>query len=152
MSHTIETALEDTKPAPTFSPPNILQPPRSDLRQPARHGGRPRHAPSSDEVLQRYLKRLEPEVAESFTSEQREAIKTMLGAREVARHFVEIRRSIPFGRKRFYTVLLIGRDQRSLRRLRRAGEVSRSFTLAVYAGLTALALAPAAGVALAFAF
>ena len=145
MSHTIETAMEDGKPAPTFSPPNIVQAPRSNPR----HTARP--APSSEEVLQRYLKRLEPEVAESFTSEQREAIKTMLGAREVARHVVEIRRSIPFGRKRFYTVLLIGRDQRSLRRLRRAGEVSRGFTLAIYAGLAALALAPAAGVALAFA-
>ena len=148
MSHAIETAIEDSKPASTFSPPRILQAPRSNPRQTARPAPQ---APSSEEVLQRYLKRLEPEVAESFTSEQREAIKTMLGAREVARHVVEIRRSIPFGRKRFYTVLLIGRDQRSLRRLRRAGEVSRSFTLAIYAGLAALALAPAAGVALAFA-
>ena len=146
MCHALETAIDQSKPAPAFSPPSLVNLPQSAGRR-----GRPRHAPSAEEVLRHYLKRLDPEVAESFTSEQREAIKVMLGAREVAKHFVEVRRSIPFGRKRFYTVLLIGREQRSLGRLRREGEDSRRFTLALYTGLAALILAPAIGVALAYA-
>ena len=150
LSQAIETAIDQGKPAPTFQPSRVPLPSLSGSERAGRYRSRPRHAPSSDEVLQHYLKRVDPEVAESFTSAQRDAIKVMLGTREVARHFVEVRRSVPFGRKRFYTVLLIGREQRSLRRLRREGEISRAFSLAVYAGLAALLLAPAAGIALAF--
>lgn len=72
---------------------------------------------SDDAFLEHYFKRIEPEVAASFTETQREAIRTMFGARGIARYTVELRRSIPFGSKRFYLVLLFGPERRGLTRL-----------------------------------
>ena len=57
--------------------------------------------------------------------------------------------SIPFAKWRFYTVLLIGKEQRSLHRLRGEGAVSRPFNLLVYICLTALLGAMAVGVVVA---
>jgi hypothetical protein len=94
------------------------------------------------------LNRVDPEVAASFTEPQREAIKTMLGARGVAKHAVEIRHSIPLGKRQFYTVLLMGREQRTF--LRARGErAARPFNILVYACLAALVCAPVLGVILA---
>ena len=53
-----------------------------------------------ESFLNHYFKRLDPEVAASFTPEQRDAIMAMFGAREIANHSLEIRRSIAFGRRR----------------------------------------------------
>lgn len=141
-----DPAINDTKPAPKFPPSTPL-----DIRQSPRHKCRPRRTPSAEEVLNHYLKRVDPQIAASFTPEQREALKTMLGARGVAKHYVEIRRSLSLGRKRFYTVLLIGKEQRALHRLKREGAVSRPFNLAVRVALVALLCVPALGVFLALA-
>ena len=95
-----------------------------------------------DAVLDSYLRRIDPAVAASFTPVQREALKTMLGARERARHLLEIRRSIPFGRRWFYIVFLIGAERRSLARLYREGAVSRPFATLVYLVLATLFATP----------
>lgn len=94
--------------------------------------------------LDPYLRRLDPEVAASFSDVQREALKDMLCARGVARHLVEIRRSIPFGRRRFYVVFLLGPERRGLSRLYGQGAISARFTVLFYLGLAAVALAPLA--------
>ncbi|MFQ5775110.1 MAG: hypothetical protein ACE5GS_11375 [Kiloniellaceae bacterium] len=99
----------------------------------------------SDVVLEHYLKRVDPEVAAGFTEDQREAIKIMLGTRGVANHKVEIRRSVPFGRRRFYLVVLMGREHRALARLYGEGMVSGRFNALVYLGLAALLLTPLIG-------
>ena len=65
-----------------------------------------------ESFLNHYLKRLNPEVAASFTAEQRDAIMTMFGARRIADHTSEVRRSISVGRCRFYLVFLMG-DRKS---------------------------------------
>lgn len=78
-----------------------------------------------DPFLDHYFRRIDPDVAASFTDEQRRAIKVMFGARGVMRHAVDIRRSIGFGRQRFYMVLLAGRERRSSERLQSEGMVSR---------------------------
>ena len=146
MSYAAEPALRHARSAPKFSPSTpILQRPNkpSDCR--------PRNAPSGEEVLQHYLRRVDPQVADSFTAEQREAIKAMLGGRGIARHAIEIRHSLPFGRRRFYMVLLMGREQRSLPRLAREAVRGRPLNLLVYLGLAALFCAPALGVFLALA-
>jgi hypothetical protein len=102
-------------------------------------------------VLQHYLRRVDPQVADSFTDEQREAIKAMLGGRGIARHAIEIRHSLPFGRRRFYMVLLMGREQRSLPRLAREAARAHPMNFLAYLGLAALLCAPAFGVFLALA-
>ena len=103
--------------------------------------------PSSDTVLDHYFKRLDPQVVASFTTEQRDAIKTLLGLRRMAKHSVEIRRSVPFGRRRFYLVFLLGREKRSLVRLYGEGAMSWSFTALVYLGLAVFGLAAMVGLA-----
>lgn len=101
-----------------------------------------------DPFIDHYFKRIDPEVAASFTPEQREAIKTMFGARGMAQHALEIRRSLPIGRRRFYLVLLLGRERRTFSRLSREGAISRPFNLLGYAITAGLWLLPAAGAAL----
>lgn len=79
---------------------------------------------SGDAILTHYLKRLDPKVASSFTEHQREALKSLLGARGMTRHSVEIRRSLRFGKRRFYLVFLLGDDTRSRNRLIRSRQSS----------------------------
>ena len=93
--------------------------------------------------LDHYFQRLAPEVAASFTAEQRAAIATMFGARGVARHAVEVRRSVPFpGGRRLYLVFLLGRERRTISRLYSQGMTSGRFNVAFYLGLGALFLLP----------
>jgi hypothetical protein len=101
-----------------------------------------------DPFLDHYFKRIDPRIAASFGPEQREAIKTMFGARDIAKHAVEIRRSLPIGRGRYYLVLLLGREQRVFGRLYSEGAVSGAFNLLGYAITAALWLLPAAAAAL----
>ncbi len=138
MSYTTNTAIEQPKPAPRFAPATDQA-----------HNLRPRRSPSSDDVLQHYLKRIDPEIAASFTEPQRDAIKSILGARGMTKHAVEIRHSLPFAKWRLYIVLLMGKEQRSLHRLRSEGAASRPFNLLVYICLAGLLGATALGVILA---
>lgn len=80
---------------------------------------RARAGNSDDTSLDHYLKRIDPKVAASFTAPQRQAIRTMLGTRGTNRHAVDFRRSFALGRSRYYAVLLLGREHRSLARLHR---------------------------------
>lgn len=101
-----------------------------------------------DPFIDHYFKRIDPQVAASFTPEQQEAIKTMFGARGIARHTVELRRSLPVGKRRYYLVLLLGREQRTFGRLYSEGAVSGPFNLLGYAIIAGLWLVPAACAAL----
>jgi len=107
------------------------------------------HAPTGrDPFLDHYFKRIDPRLADSFTPEQCEAIKTMFGARGIAKHSLEVRRSLPIGRGRYYMVLLLGRERRTFGRLYSEGAVSGSLNLLGYAITAALWLLPAVGAAL----
>ena len=67
----------------------------------------------------------------------------MFGARGIARHAVEVRRSIPFpGGWRLYLVFLLGRERRTISRLYSQGMVSGRFNAVFYLGLGALFLLP----------
>lgn len=101
----------------------------------------PQHGPAGqvrDAFLDHYFKRIDPRVADSFSAEQCEAIKTMFGARGITKHAVELRRSLPIGRGRFYMVLLIGRERRTFGRLYRDGAVDTDSNLIGYAVTAAL--------------
>ncbi len=91
--------------------------------------------------LDHYFKRIEPRVAASFTEVQKEAIKTMFGARGINSHAVDIRHGIVLGRQRFYMVLLLGREQRFFARADLARRGMGFLTFLVYLALVALALA-----------
>ena len=95
---------------------------------------------SSDLFIKHYFERISPEVAATFTDEQKHAIKLMFGARGYAKHPVEIRRSIPFGRNRFYLIFLLGRERRAYDRLKTEGQASG---YVAYALASAFWLAPA---------
>jgi hypothetical protein len=90
---------------------------------------------SNNSFLDYYFRRIDPRIADSFNEEQRTAITTMFSNREAAVHAVEIRRSFPFGRKRFYLTFLLGRERRSYERLGRSGELSQGFNLFLYGGV-----------------
>jgi len=100
-----------------------------------------------DPFIDHYFRRIDPQVAESFTAEQCEAIKTMFGARGIAKHSVEVRRSLPIGRGRYYLVLLLGRERRTFGRLYSEGAVTKPFTLIGYAITAAAWMLPAVGTA-----
>lgn len=134
MSYATESAVAAPKSVPGFTP-SKSQAPRN----------RPRRPPSQTDMLNRYLKRMDPEIAASFSEAQREAIESMLGARGMKKHAVEIRRSIPFAKWRFYAVILMGKEQRSLHRLRGEGAISRPFNFLVYLCIVGLLGAIAMG-------
>ncbi|MEE8505703.1 MAG: hypothetical protein V3S40_05700 [Kiloniellales bacterium] len=126
---------------PAIRQQGIIQTETGLISDPAAQGSA--HGQSShDAFLNHYFKRLDPEVAASFTAEQREAIKIMFGSRGIAKHAVEVRRSVPFGRLRFYVVFLLGREQRGFPRVYSQGLISRRFSALFYLGLGALCMAP----------
>ena len=99
--------------------------------------------PTDQAFLDHSFKRLDPEVADSFSEDQRRAIWTMFGSRGIAQHAVELRRSLPLpGGRRFYMVFLCGREQRGIPRLHGHAEGSRVVDLLWYLGLGALCLTP----------
>jgi hypothetical protein len=104
-------------------------------------------AVAADPFIDHYFRRIDPRLAATFNAEQREAIKTMFGARGIAQHSLEVRRSLPIGRKRYYIVFLFGRERRTFGRLCSDGSISRPFNVlgyAITAGLWALPIAGAA--------
>ncbi len=99
--------------------------------------------PTDQAFLDHYLKRLEPEVADSFSEAQKQAIWTLFGARGITKHAVELRRALPLpGGRRFYVVFLCGRERRGITRLHGHGESSRLTDLLWYLGLGTLCLTP----------
>ena len=99
--------------------------------------------PADQAFLEHYFKRIDPEVADSYSDEQKRAIWTMFGGRGITKHAVELRRSLPLpGGRRFYTVFLCGREQRGITRLHGHGASSRLTDLLWYLGLGALCLTP----------
>jgi len=67
---------------------------------------------SSDPFLEKFFSRIHPSVAQSFTPAQLAAIKLAFGARTWGSHTIDIRWSFPLLWRRFYLVLLAGREQR----------------------------------------
>lgn len=114
---------------------------RTAVRQPS--ASLDQQPPARDPFIDHYFKRIDPRLAASFSDEQCAAIKEMFGARGVAKHAVELRRSLPIGRQRYYLVLLMGREHRAFYRLFSEGAMSRPFNLLGYAITAALWLAPA---------
>jgi hypothetical protein len=125
---------------PVSIPADDTAPPLASLKPAPQNTG--------DPFLDHYFKRIDPRVAASFTPEQCDAIKSMFGARGIAKHSIELRRSLPIGRGRFYLVLLMGRERRTFGRLYGEGAVTGPFTILGYVITAALWTLPAVGAAL----
>jgi hypothetical protein len=63
-----------------------------------------------------FFARIPKEVASSFSPTQLDAIKRAFGARARGAHAVDIRMSIPLGRRSAYLVLLAGKEKRTFDR------------------------------------
>lgn len=67
----------------------------------------------SDAFLDRFLTRMRPDVAASFTPDQLAAVRMAFGMRYAMDHAVDVRRTVTLPWGRFYLVLLGGRDRRT---------------------------------------
>lgn len=67
---------------------------------------------SKDEFIQEFLARIPENTAATFDKAQLAAVKMAFGARSFGAHTVDVRRSIPFFRRRFYLVWLMGWESR----------------------------------------
>ncbi|MEH1928207.1 MAG: hypothetical protein V7K14_20825 [Nostoc sp.] len=70
-----------------------------------------------DPIFERLFSKISPKIANSFTDEQIKAIQRGFGSQIRARHFLDIRVSVPIPGLRFYLVLLAGSERRSQQRL-----------------------------------
>ena len=75
-------------------------------------------SPAAHKALERLLKTVPPEVADTFSEQQLDAILHFLDSLLWKRHPVDLRASVPFLFKRFYFVLIAGSEKRSAQRLR----------------------------------
>ena len=78
-------------------------------------------ADEGDRRLERALRLVDPAVAESFTSEQRRAVRTMLGLRGERRPLFEWRGGLGLARGGYFLTLYGGRERRAARVRPRAG-------------------------------
>ena len=72
----------------------------------------------TDPNFEQLFAAIDLKVANTFTVEQLEAIKSGLASRARTRHSLDIRVSVPIPGLRFYLVLLAGSERRSKARLR----------------------------------
>lgn len=70
--------------------------------------------------LERLLEKLEPDVRESFTAEQRKALREALRSGTWRRQSVDVRLSVPFLSTRLFVTVVAGKERR--RRHRRKAE------------------------------
>ena len=75
----------------------------------------PRRSPSHDAFTRRFLARVPPEVAATFSPDQLAAVQRAFGMRYAVEHAIDLRRSVPMPWGRYYLVLLAGRDRPSER-------------------------------------
>jgi hypothetical protein len=98
------------------------------------------HKPINDPFFEQFFARIPKDVALSFSDAQLDAIKLAFGARTSLSHPVDIRFSIPLFVRRYYLVLLAGRERRPAERLawERALRPFWNFASTVFFGLLAV--------------
>jgi hypothetical protein len=70
-----------------------------------------KHPRSAEAFIRRFLARVPPEIAASFSPDQLAAVQRAFGMRYAVEHAVDLRRSIPLPWGRYYFVFLAGRDR-----------------------------------------
>ncbi|MEH2000163.1 MAG: hypothetical protein V7L00_15685 [Nostoc sp.] len=72
-----------------------------------------KYSSKNDTFLQQFFACIPPEVVATFTDAQLTELQKVFKERVSKRHAVDIRLSIPFIKKRFYVVFLLGKEKRS---------------------------------------
>jgi hypothetical protein len=86
-----------------------------------------------DPVLQRILAPIPAEISATFTDTQLAELKKVFIQQFSDKSAVDMRLSIPFFKRRFYLVLLMGKEKRSLQRLKNSKfKVINSFVGTAY--------------------
>jgi|GEM_PF-272723 len=78
----------------------------------------PANITKEEETLGRFLKKLPPEVAASFDAPQRQALMTALTTSARPNKRVDVRKSFSLWGRKYYFVVLFGKDRRTHRRIR----------------------------------
>ncbi|MBK1987662.1 hypothetical protein A0J48_008960 [Sphaerospermopsis aphanizomenoides BCCUSP55] len=87
----------------------------------------------NDPVVKRILARVPADIAATFTDSQLAELKKVFIDRANKSSSVDMRLSIPFFNRRFYLVLLMGKEKRSLQRLKKSTfKVINSFVGTTY--------------------
>lgn len=104
-----------------------LRAPRLAIRRYAGRRHRPRGATGDieDPFIDTFFSRIPQEVAASFTPAQLDAVKLAFGTRVHGAHAIDMRLTVPLGRRWGYLVLLAGLEHRTFRR-RSLGRLLRS--------------------------
>ncbi|MEH1846620.1 MAG: hypothetical protein V7L25_16900 [Nostoc sp.] len=71
-----------------------------------------KYSSKNDTFLQQFSVRIPPQVVATFTDAQLTELQKVFRERVNKRHAVDIRLSIPFIKKRFYLVFLLGKEKR----------------------------------------
>ena len=68
---------------------------------------------SSNAFIDRFLNGMPRALADSFSAEQLQAVQRAFGMRYAQLHSIDLRRSIGLHGRKFYVVLLVGRERRT---------------------------------------
>ncbi|MHC5731154.1 MAG: hypothetical protein ACYTXY_45095, partial [Nostoc sp.] len=74
-----------------------------------------KYSSKNDTFLQQFFASIPPQVAVTFTDAQLTELQKVFKERVSKRHAVDIRLAIPFIKKRFYIVFLLGKEKSSNR-------------------------------------
>jgi len=72
-----------------------------------------KYSSKNDTFLQQFFASIPPQVAVTFTDAQLTELQKVFKERVSKRHAVDIRLSIPFIKKHFYLIFLLGKEKRS---------------------------------------
>jgi mRNA-degrading endonuclease RelE of RelBE toxin-antitoxin system len=87
-----------------------------------------------DPLVKKILARIPTQTAATFTDVQLAELKRVFKERVNKKSAVDMRLSIPFFKRRFYLVLLMGKENRSLQRLKNSDfQIVNSFLSVIYA-------------------
>lgn len=78
----------------------------------------PANSSKEEESLARFLNKLPLEVAESFDAKQRQAMMTALTSSSSPRKRLDVRKSFSLLGRKYYFVVLLGKDRRTHKRVR----------------------------------
>jgi len=73
---------------------------------------------ATDPFLAQFFSRIPADVAATFSDAQVDAVKRAFGARSWGAHSIDLRFSVPLPWRRYYVVLLVGKERRDPERLR----------------------------------
>lgn len=104
-------------------------------------------ASARDAELNDILKRINPEVAATFTPAQRRVLRSLLATRGATRHMLDMRHTLPVFGKRYYLAIFFGRERRFANLTRDLAMKDLVCRYLVYLGLALTLLVPFYGLA-----